>query len=159
MRVELIGGQVIDMAPIGPRHQMVIDHLNRILVGRVNADTTVRVQGPIRLSKHNAPQPDFALVHRRWQAYPSDHPGPADVYLLIEVADSSLPEDRTIKADLYARFGIQEYWIVDLTTDDVIVHREPENGAYGSIYVQRNNESLQVAALPAVTLLVAEMFE
>jgi len=72
-------------------------------------------------------------LRRRWEAYPADHPGPSDVYLLIEVADTSLAIERAIKAELYARFGIQEYWIADLTKDEVIVHRDPENGLYGVI--------------------------
>jgi len=159
MRVELLGGQIIAMAPIGPRHQLVIDQLNRILMCMVDANTTVRIQGPIRLDTYHAPQPDVAVVLRRWHDYPSDHPGPADVHLLIEVADSSLPEDTTIKAELYARFGIQEYWIVDLTTDVVLVHRNPENGVYGVIHSRGSEEYLQIAALPAIMVHVAEIFE
>lgn len=159
MRVELLGGQIIDMAPIGPRHQLIIDQLNRIFMSRVDANTTVRIQGPIRLSKHYAPQPDVAVVLRRWQDYPSDHPGASDVHLLIEVADSSLPEDSTIKAELYARFGIQEYWIVDLTKDVVLVHSNPDNGVYGAIHSRGSEEYLQIAALPAITIRVAEIFE
>lgn len=158
MRVELIGGQIFDMAPSGPRHQMVIDELTRILVTRVDANTTVRVQGPIRLDMHNAPEPDLAVVTRRWRDYPADHPGPADVHLLIEVSESSLPADSKVKAELYARFGIPEYWIVDLTTDQVIVHRSPQGGAYGLIRTPGRDETLQIAARPAVALTIAEIF-
>ncbi len=159
MRVELLWGQVIDMAPIGPRHQLIVDELSRILITGVGAGTAVRVQGPIRLSQHHAPQPDISLFNRRWQAYPTDHPGPADIHLLIEVADSSLAEDSTIKAELYASFGIPEYWIVDLTKDKVIVHRNPESGVYGDIRALGRGESLRAVALPDVTVIVAEIFD
>lgn len=81
------------------------------------------------------------------------------MHLLIEAADSSLPEDRTIKAGLYAHFAIQEYWIVDLTKDEVIVHRNPENGVYGAIHNRGSDQYLQIAALPAITVHVAEIFE
>ena len=105
-RIELLEGQLVDLAPIAPRHALVTDNLNELLVGRFASRARVRCQEPVVLDDGSEPQPDFALVRRPWIGYPHTHPGPDDIFLLIEVADSSLSFDRTVKLELYARAGI-----------------------------------------------------
>jgi Uma2 family endonuclease len=157
-RVELLEGQLVDMSPIGPRHALAIDALTELLVMAAAGQATVRVQNPIVLNDRSEPQPDFTLVRRPWAGYPDAHPGPSDVLLLIEVADSSLDFDLGPKLELYARAGIREVWIVDLTTDGVLAHRDPDGGHYGSVLRVEPSGMLKVAALPAVTIQAASVF-
>jgi Uma2 family endonuclease len=156
-RVELLEGQLVDMSPIGPRHALAIDALTEFLVLAVAGRAAVRVQNPIVLDDASEPQPDFALVRRPWHGYPNEHPRPADVYLLIEVADSSLEFDLGAKLELYARAGIHEFWVVDLTSNRVLVHRHPGDSKYDSVTIVEMSDVLQVEALPDVTIPAARI--
>jgi Uma2 family endonuclease len=157
-RVELLEGQLVDMSPIGPRHAIVTENLNQLLVTAFAGRAWLRCQDPVVLDDGSEPQPDIALVQRPWRGYPHTHPGPDDIFLLIEVADSSLDFDSTVKLELYARAGIREIWIVDLTTDLVLVHRGPSGGGYGSVVRVAAPAVLGVEALPGVTIPVAAVF-
>jgi Uma2 family endonuclease len=157
-RVELLEGQLIDMSPIGPRHAIVTGNLIQRLFAAFAGRAWVRCQDPVVLNDGSEPQPDVALVQRPWRGYPQTHPGPDDIFLLIEVADSSLDFDRTVKLELYARAGIREVWIVDLTTDVVLVHRSPSGEGYGSVVRAEPPAVLGVESLPGVTIPVAEVF-
>ncbi len=157
-RVELIEGQIIDMAPIGPRHGLAVDNLSDILGDLKDKDTMVRTQNPVFLNEYNLPQPDISVVRRHWTGRGIQHPGPPDIHLLIEVAGSSILADCTIEAELYARFDIREYWIVDLTTDEVAIFRDPRNGTYASRGRERGSTILQVQALPAMAFPAEAIF-
>jgi Uma2 family endonuclease len=157
-RVELLEGQLVDMSPIGPRHAIVTDNLTELLVTAFAGRARVRCQTPVVLNDGSEPQPDIALVQRPWRGFPNMHPGPDDIFLLIEVADSSLDFDRTVKLELYARAGIAEVWIVDLTTDVVLVHRNSSAGGYDSVVQIKAPAVLGVERLPGVTIPVAEVF-
>jgi Uma2 family endonuclease len=157
-RVELLEGQLVDMASIGPRHALAVDALTELLVMAAAGQAVVRVQNPIVLDDTSEPQPDFSLLRRPWQGYPDEHPRPPDVYLVIEVADSSLDFDLGPKLELYARSGIREFWVADLTAIRVLVHRHPSAGGYGSITSVDMSGTLRVEALPRVTISVASIF-
>jgi Uma2 family endonuclease len=146
------------MSPIGPRHAIITGNLNRLLFMAFAGQAWIRCQDPVVLDDGSEPQPDFALVRKPWRGYPHTHPSPEDVFLLIEVSDSSLDFDRTVKLQLYARAGVREVWIVDLTTDAVLVHRSPSGGSYGSAVRVETPGTLGVEALPGVTIRVAEVF-
>ncbi len=157
-RVELLEGQLVDMSPIGPRHALAVDTLPELLFKSVAGRAGIRVQNPIELDGGTEPQPDIALVRRPWQGYPNTHPRRGDIYLLVEVADTSLEIDRGAKLELYARAGIPEFWLVDLTADCVLVHRDPGDGRYGSITRIERSATLQVEALPEVTIPAVPLF-
>src|SRR5579863_1485848 len=157
-RTELLEGQLVDMAPSGPRHALAVDVLNELLMMAAAGRAAVRIQGPIVLDDTSEPEPDITLLRRPWQGYPDEHPHPPDVYLLIEVADSSLNFDLGPKLELYARSGIREFWVVDLTTNRVLVHRRPNEGGYDSIASVDTSGTLQVEALPGVTIQVGRIF-
>ena len=157
-RVELLEGQLVDMSPIGPRHALVSGALTELLVQAVAGHAHVRVQLPIALDNHSEPEPDFALVRRPWDGYPHAHPNAHDVLLLIEVSDSSLDYDRGAKRELYARAGIREFWIVDLTSNSVLVHRAPKDGVYASVASVDLSGTLHIEALPGVAIAVASLF-
>ncbi|HTW71492.1 MAG TPA: Uma2 family endonuclease [Acetobacteraceae bacterium] len=156
-RVELLEGQLVDMSPIGPRHSHVIDLLTRILVRAVGDRGWVRVQNPIVLDSGSEPQPDIVVARPSASGYRDAHPRPDDVLLLIEVADSSFEFDGSVKRELYARAGIREFWIADLTANRVLVHRAPGGGVYGATEAVGASGSLQVEALPDITISAASI--
>lgn len=157
-RVELIEGQIVNMSPIGPRHCMAVDQLAYLLSHAVVPPAWVRGQNPVLLNDSTEPQPDIAVVRRPWSGYPTQHPGPGDIFLLVEVADSSLDYDQGAKRILYARGGIQEFWIVDLTADVVHIHRKPVGDTYTETAKKRPNETLSIEALPGVSIPAGPLF-
>lgn len=145
-RVELIEGEIVEMSPIGARHARCVDRLTALLVPLVTGRAIVRVQGPVLLSPRSEPQPDVALLAWRQDFYPRA-PGPADIILAIEVADSSLLTDRRVKVPLYGRSGVRETWLVDLVANRVEVYREPGPSGYASAQTYRGDETVTVEAL------------
>lgn len=129
-RIELIEGELIDMAPIGSPHSGSVTRLNHRLNRMLGDRAIVSVRNPIRLDRHNEPQPDIVLLRWRDDFYRHAHPTPTDILLLIEVADSSIRYDREIKLPLYARHGIPEVWLFNLPQRCLETHREPVGEAY-----------------------------
>jgi Uma2 family endonuclease len=113
-RVELIDGEVIDMAPMGTRHHSTILRLSQRLQFAVGAGALVATQLPLRLDPHNEPEPDLALLRPRADFYANALPCGADALLVIEVSDTTLAYDLRIKAPLYARHGVAALWVIDL---------------------------------------------
>jgi Uma2 family endonuclease len=151
-RTELIDGEIIDMPPIGSRHADVVTMLGQRLVYAVGDVAQVRVQAPVRLLPRSEPQPDIAVVTARQGGYRNAHPGAADVLVLIEVSDSTLRYDLEIKARLYAKHGIAEYWVVDLESNRVHRHRRPGSDGYGERDEITDGTLPLPAPLSAITL-------
>ena len=151
-RVELIEGEVIDMASIGTRHASAVKKLNALLSAATQGRATVAVQDPLRLSDMSEPQPDLMLLRPRADFYAQAHPGPADVLLLIEVSDTTSAYDRGIKVDLYARHGVADVWIVDLDNNTVRFFRHGDGERYTDITASETPRATPVAALPGVTI-------
>lgn len=126
--VELIEGEIIDMAPIGSRHAFVVTRLAGLFTLAAGEKYLVSTQNPIRMDDHSEPQPDLALL--KPGNYMDHLPGPADILLIVEVADSSIDYDRGVKLELYARHGIPEVWLLDLAGNQLSVHRQPVDGQY-----------------------------
>jgi len=129
-RVELIHGEILVVSPAGPRHAAIIDAANRTLVGLAGDTAIVRIQSTVVLDAFAAPEPDIALLRPRNDFYATKHPCAADITLIIEVADSSLEYDTTVKLGLYAILGISEYWVADLQGNRLLVYSAPEGDAY-----------------------------
>ena len=121
-RVELIHGEVLAMSPIGPRHSAAVLRANHGLSRIAGDHAIVGVQGSVRLDEYDEPQPDLYLLRPKDDFYASGHAGSPDIFLIIEIADSSLKYDQTTKRDLYAETGVPEYWISDLQNDCVVVY-------------------------------------
>lgn len=151
-RVELIEGEVIDMAPIGTRHASAVKKLNALFSAAAQGRAIVAVQDPLRLSDASEPEPDLMLLRPRADFYAQAHPGPADVLLLIEVSDSTAAYDRSVKLDLYARHRIAEVWIVDLDNNVVRFFRHGDGQAYTDITASETPRATPVAALPGMTI-------
>ena len=156
-RVELIEGEVVEMAPIGDRHAGTTNRLTALLVKAAGGRAVVAVGNPVRLDRYNEPQPDFALLRPRADFYASSKPAPADTLLLIEVAESSLRYDRKVKLPLYARHGVPELWIVDVEGGTVDVCREPAADGYAAVSRAGVDEVLEPALLPGVRIAVADI--
>jgi Uma2 family endonuclease len=151
-RVELIDGEIVDMAPIGSRHGSAVKRLNQLLMDAVGKAAIVAVQDPVRLGDSSEPQPDLMLLARRDDFYEAAHPVAADVLLLVEVSDSTARYDSVVKLALYARHGIREVWIVDLDNHVLRVCRKPVGDAYTEVSETTTPGLLSPLLLPGVTI-------
>ncbi len=156
-RVELLDGQIVQMTPIGVRHAACVNRLNALITGLTGTRATVSIQNPLILGEHEEPQPDVAVLRYRADGYQTGHPRALDTLLVVEVADTSLAYDRDVKIPLYARAGIPEAWLVDLTTDRIAVYREPHAGRYGHLRSAGPGDMLTPVHLPDVTLAVTDI--
>jgi Uma2 family endonuclease len=157
-RCELVEGEIIDMPPIGPPHASKINRLADLLTAAVRGRAIVSAQNPVILGDLSAPQPDLALLRYRDDYYSQAHPQPADILLLIEVADTSLAHDRDIKLPLYARFQVPEVWIVDIPGRHLDVHREPDGARYTHQFRASDLSRIEVASLPGLLLDLRGLF-
>jgi Uma2 family endonuclease len=155
-RVELIEGEIFTMSPIGSRHAACVTNLTNVFVLGVGARAIVRVQNPIRLSRRSEPQPDVALLRPREDRYTRSHPGPEDVLLVMEVAETSLAYDRR-KLSRYAEAGIPEAWLFNLVAGQVEVHREPVDGRYRQVQVLGRDAVLSPLAFPDLSMPVNDV--
>ena len=157
-RLELIGGEIVEMAPIDPPHAACVSRLHEILVERAKGPAIVWGQNPVIVSDRSVPQPDLALLRRRADYYSASHPRPADVFLVIEVADTTLGFDLRTKVPLYALCGIAEVWVVDVTERVIHVFRDPGAMGYGTSLLARLGQSIACLAVPEAMLEVGEIF-
>jgi Uma2 family endonuclease len=160
MRIELIEGELIDMAPIGSLHAATVNDLVAQLSHGVAGVAIVSVQNPIVLAPSAEPQPDIALLRSRQDSYRSALPGAADILLLIEVADSSASYDRQVKIPLYARHGIPEVWLVDLQQKRLQAYRnpDPETGEY-RLLEQHRRGNVHPLMLPSAVIELSRLLQ
>ncbi len=157
-RVELIEGEIVEMSPIGWRHQACVNRLNQRLVPALRGQAIVQPQGPIRLGSDSEPQPDLVVLRPRADFYAEGGPGAEDVLWLIEISDTSLRYDRDVKVPLYGRYGIPEIWLIDLAGEQVFVYRDPRpDGGYRSAQVLGRGARLAPQAFPDLELTVDEL--
>ena len=156
-RIELIDGEILTMSPIGAPHAGAVNRAARALAQASGSRAIVAVQNPIRLNAFSEPQPDLVLLRPRHDFYSSSHPRPTDILLVIEIADATLRYDRDLKAPLYARNGIVEYWLVDLVGDVVTCYSRPEDGEYLDATMYVRGQVLSPASLPGRGILVTDL--
>jgi Uma2 family endonuclease len=149
-RVELIEGEIIDMSPIGSRHSAAVNRLVRILSRAVGDSAIVSAQNPLILDDHTEPQSDIALLMPRDDFYAARHPRPEDVLLIVEVADTSLTYDRTVKIPLYGRHGIPEVWLFDVEKGTFWRFAGPVDGLYTEEISEERLGVLALQALPKI---------
>lgn len=140
-RVELVEGEIVTMSPVGKRHMAAVKRLMDLLFPLQQArKALLQVQDPLRLSPESEPQPDLTLLSYRENFYRDKVPEAEDALLVIEVADTSLDYDLTVKLPLYAKAGIPEVWVVDLARDRVHVFRKPQGEGYGEAQALEEGE-------------------
>ncbi len=155
-RVELLNGNIIIMSPIGVRHMNAVRRMNNLFARRYGGRCEVDVQNPVMIDGKSEPQPDLLLL--RDKVYERDTaPLPEDVHLLVEVADSSLIYDRTDKREAYARNQIVEYWLLDLTRNELQVFRDSDGRTYRSEQTLRADESIAPLAFPDTPVTVRDL--
>ena len=156
-RVELIEGEVIEMSPIGKHHAGCVKRLNKLLNRSVNELAIVSVQDPISIDDFSEPQPDLALLKPRADFYSNSHPTPADVLVVIEVADTSLDYDRSVKLPLHARAGIPEAWLIVLPKDLIEVHSQPKSGKYQKVQRLKRGKTVVLSSLAGLSVKVDDI--
>ncbi len=148
--MELIDGEVVEMTPIGWRHMWCVRQLIRLLAGFAETSSggvryEVDAQNPIALGEHGEPQPDLVLL---LDPPVGRLPGPGEVALVVEVADTSLEFDRNVKLTRYSEADIPETWLVDLNADRFEVHSEPAPDSYRRTARYGRGERVESATLP-----------
>jgi Uma2 family endonuclease len=155
-RVELIEGEIVEMSPIGKRHAACVARLTQLLGPPSQGRAILWVQNPVRLNDYSEPQPDVALLRPRADFYEQSLPGPSDVLLVVEVADTTLEYDRQIKLPLYARAGIPEAWLVNLPEERIEVYSDPAGGEYQTVRSYARGKRLQSHTLAALRVSVSK---
>jgi Uma2 family endonuclease len=157
-RVELIEGDMLDMAPIGTKHSAITSRLHELFVLAISRSATIVSGGPVNLGEFSEPQPDLMLLKRRADFYSGKIPESADVLLLIEVSDSSLSFDQSVKLGLYARYGVAEYWVVDVEGKRVVTYQDPTAKGYDRKVEFAAADVLAPQAFPDVRITVEGIF-
>ena len=146
--VELLNGDIIEMAPEGEPHAYTNTEARDYLIALLGESAKIRDAKPISIPSSNSePEPDLAIVRPLGRAYREHHPYPEDIFWLIEFSDSSLKKDLDPKAKLYAAAGILDYWVVNLNAQQVVVLRNPVNGSYQSEQVLSQGNIFPLAFL------------
>jgi Uma2 family endonuclease len=157
--VELLNGEIVEMAPEGIPHAGLssdgADYLRELLGSRVK----VREGNPITLPNDSEPEPDIAVVQPLGDVYSEDHhPYPENIFLLIEFSNSSLAKDLEIKAQTYAVANIQEYWVINLKARELIVFRSPTQTGYQSERILTQG-SIAPIAFPDISVSIQKLLK
>ena len=156
-RLELINGEILDMAPIGFNHSGHLNRINKLFARLIPDDVIPSVQNPLQLGDFSEPEPDFMLLKSNADFYSSRHPIAGDVLLLIEVADSSLAFDQNQKLRLYALHGIPEYWLLNLNDLSLEVYRKPNGEVYAEKTTLRAGDTITLSQLEEMSIPIADI--
>ncbi|MCD6255854.1 MAG: Uma2 family endonuclease [Deltaproteobacteria bacterium] len=156
-RVELINGEIIEMTPVGAKHASCINKLAFLFNLKLQGKALVSVQNPLHIDEYNEPQPDIMLLRYKENFYSDRHPIPQDVFLLIEVAESSIDYDRKVKLPLYVKAGISEVWIINLNENCIEIYRDPSKDEYQTQIKLKGEQRFSPISFPKVTLSVTEI--
>ncbi len=156
--VELVAGQIIQkMSPQGTPHATTIRIISRLLEKRLGEKALVQTQLPIQLNNFSEPEPDIALVVADELLYLDHHPFPSEVYLIVEIADSTLKRDCQIKAIDYGSSGIKDYWVLDINNRCLHLFRNGTDQGYENEKILQENETVSLLAFPDIKIKVGEM--
>ncbi|NES82869.1 MAG: Uma2 family endonuclease [Moorea sp. SIO2B7] len=155
-QVELINGNIVDMAPELPIHRATYRRGVKYLEALLQERAVVFSAAPITLPTDGEPQPDICIAKSPESQYDERHPSPDDIYWLIEVSNSTLSYDLGEKAQIYARDGIQEYWVIDIPGKQLWLHRKPRDGKYCSI-MQLSSGTIKPLTMPDVTIQIEKL--
>lgn len=156
-RVELIEGEIVQMTPIGSNHAATVRLLNVFFVRKLSESVIVSTQSPIHIDDFSEPEPDIALLKPRADHYRNSHPTPTDIFLVVEVSDTSQRYDRLTKIPLYGRNGVPEAWLIDLEQKVVEIYTHPCEEGYRDVKTVTPDETLSPQAFPELCLLVGNI--
>lgn len=157
-RLELINGEITEMSPIGRKHEVCVTRLNELFFSRLLGKVQIWSQNPIRLEDKSEPQPDFAILKRRDDFYEEALPTPADILLIIEVADSTISYDREVKMPLYAAAGIPEMWLFDVNEQVIFGYSQPAAKGYKKMQRYEKDDNFFMMAFPDISFSWQELF-
>jgi Uma2 family endonuclease len=155
--IELLAGQIVKKPVKGPSHSAAVKRIDRLLRSRLGQQVLVQLQDPVQLDDYSEPEPDIALLVPSPTDYEEHHPTGVDVYLLIEVSDSTLSRDCEFKAEIYARSGIADYWVLDIPNRQLHVFREPSSSGYRSKITITEEGHIAPLAFPECGIQISEM--
>jgi Uma2 family endonuclease len=169
IRMELIRGELVLMAPKGTPHEVCLTRLIRVLLRAVGQQAVVRVQSPVIIPPDSEPEPDFTIARLRDDEYLDEHPQGRDAHLLIEVSASSLYIDRTIKQALYAEASVEHYWIFDISARLLEAYSSPQllcpnakdtdqRFGYGNTQIFTDADSISIPGLENAQVNLMECF-
>jgi Uma2 family endonuclease len=156
-RIELLDGEMINMAPIGSRHADTVNRLAAAFLRIVADAAVVSIQNPVQLSSLDEPQPDLTVLRQKPEGYRDALPTAADVLLLVEVSDTTLQYDREEKLPLYAKHGVAEVWIMDVAGKRLEVYRDPVSAQYRLKLERTARDTISPLAYPAIQLDLSEL--
>jgi Uma2 family endonuclease len=156
-RVELIEGEIIEMSPIGSLHSGAVNRSSAFFSRQLGGAAIVSVQNPVHLNDFSEPQPDLALLKPRKDFYADSHPTAEDVLVVIEVADTSVEYDRSVKLPLYARAGIPETWLLVLPKEVIEVYSQPNSGKYQKVRRLKRGRTLVSPTIPSLSCRVEDL--
>jgi Uma2 family endonuclease len=156
-RTELIAGQIVLMVAKGTAHVVSLQLLADVLRQQLGNAALIRTQDPVVLDDFSEPEPDLAIVKGSILDYTDRHPLPADIYLVVEVANSTLKYDCEVKDKLYAQAGIPEYWVINLQDRQVHVFREPTPAGYHQQFLLTELQSISALAFPAIAFPITSI--
>ena len=156
-RVELLYGGVYEMSPKGKKHVVSTTRANDCFRKHLGNRVIVRSQDPIKLGEHSEPEPDVALLAPDEQEYLERDPTPQEILYVLEIADTTLAKDRTIKAQLYAQAGLIQYGILNVNTRELEDYRDPDADGYRTKHTYRADESFTLVAFPEVRITISEL--
>ncbi|MBR8828133.1 MAG: Uma2 family endonuclease [Gomphosphaeria aponina SAG 52.96 = DSM 107014] len=154
-RVELLDGKILEMSPEAPLHRRINDSVAEYLRDKFTGVAKVYESHPITLTD-SEPEPDIALVKLPVSEYKSRHPYPSDIYLLIEISDTTLEKDLNQKQNIYAQAGILEYWVIDVKAKKLIVFQNPSTDNYELKQTYRKGE-ITTLAFEEISLSVTKL--
>jgi len=157
-RVELIEGEIVQMSPIGPRHAGCVINATRLFITRLGDRMVLSPQNPVTIRPRSEPQPDLLLLSPRAVSYSVEHPTPRDVLLAVEVADTTVRFDRLVKARLYARSGIGEFWLMLANDRAIEIHREPLSDGYALVTRHDAGQVVSPLGFPDAGFVVSDFF-
>jgi Uma2 family endonuclease len=156
-RVELLEGKIIWMVAKGTAHRPALGRTDYLLKNRLGNRAWVSIQDPVKLNERSEPEPDVAVVKIDPLDYADHHPTPSEVYLIIEVADSSLKLDCETKAKAYSKAGIIDYWVLDVVSRQLHVFCQPTEDGYQSQEIFAEDGTISPLEFPDLQIGVFEM--
>jgi Uma2 family endonuclease len=156
-RVELLAGQIVKMAAKTPPHCAAVKRTMELLQKSLGSLVFLSIHDAVRLDDYSEPEPDISVVIPDPFYYEDHHPIPSEIYLIIEVADTTLRTDCGIKAKIYAESGISDYWVLDVNNRQLHVFREPSQDGYQSRVILADDASISLLRFPDFSFLVSEM--
>ena len=155
-RIELLNGVIVEKMPKGTKHSAANDRINRVFYQHFGDKVFIRNQNPIRLDEFSEPEPDIVLVSPRDDEYENSHPIPAEIFLILEISDSTLDYDRNTKGIAYARAGIRQYIVLNVREETLEDYREPGFDGFQTKQTLRAGQRIALAAFPEIFISLSD---